>query len=153
MLGCALGLPKSVTAITIVALGTSLPDTLASRTAAIQDKYADNSVGNITGSNSVNVFLGIGLPWFIGSIYWVLKGEEGMQVPYEDLGFAVVVFLATAVLCLALLAVRRRQLGYELGGEHRRSSGAFLVGLWLLYVVLCSLQATCEIEVSIAADG
>ena len=31
--------------------------------AARQDRYADASIGNVTGSNSVNVFLGIGLPW------------------------------------------------------------------------------------------
>lgn len=34
LLGCALGLPQSVTAITLVALGTSVPDTFASMTAA-----------------------------------------------------------------------------------------------------------------------
>lgn len=30
---------------------------------------ADNSVGNVTGSNSVNVFLGLGLPWTLAAIY------------------------------------------------------------------------------------
>lgn len=34
VLGCALNLKESVTAITFVALGTSLPDTFASKTAA-----------------------------------------------------------------------------------------------------------------------
>jgi solute carrier family 8 (sodium/calcium exchanger) len=34
LLGCAVGLKDSVTAITFVALGTSLPDTFASMTAA-----------------------------------------------------------------------------------------------------------------------
>lgn len=34
ILGCAIGLEASVTAITLVALGTSLPDTFASKTAA-----------------------------------------------------------------------------------------------------------------------
>lgn len=34
ILGCVLGIKESVTAITFVALGTSLPDTLASMTAA-----------------------------------------------------------------------------------------------------------------------
>lgn len=33
------------------------------------EKTADNSVGNVTGSNSVNVFLGLGLPWTMASIY------------------------------------------------------------------------------------
>lgn len=56
-------------AITLVALGTSLPDTFASKAAAVGEKTADNAIGNVTGSNSVNVFLGLGLPWLIAAIY------------------------------------------------------------------------------------
>jgi hypothetical protein len=66
LLGCALGLKNSVVAITLVALGTSLPDTFASRAAARGDSTADAAVGNVTGSNAVNVFLGLGLSWVIG---------------------------------------------------------------------------------------
>lgn len=69
LLGCVIGLPNSVTAITLVALGTSLPDLFASITAAKQSESADSAVGNVTGSNSVNVFLGLGLPWVIASTY------------------------------------------------------------------------------------
>merc|ERR1719327_1955172 len=76
LLGCVLTSPDEVTAITFVALGTSLPDTFASMTAATQDPTADASIGNVTGSNSVNVFLGLGLPWTIGSIYWAIKGAD-----------------------------------------------------------------------------
>lgn len=68
-LGCAIGLKDSVTAITLVALGTSLPDTFASMTAAKTSEFADSAVGNVTGSNCVNVFLGLGLPWVIASLY------------------------------------------------------------------------------------
>ena len=60
-------------AITFVALGTSLPDTFASKAAAVGEKNADNAIGNITGSNSVNVFLGLGLPWLIAAIYHSAK--------------------------------------------------------------------------------
>ena len=69
-MGCQMSLKPEVTAITFVALGTSLPDTFASMAAARGDKYADNSIGNVTGSNSVNVFLGLGLAWLISAIYW-----------------------------------------------------------------------------------
>ena len=62
-----------ITAITFVALGTSLPDTFASKIAAVNEKTADNSIGNVTGSNSVNVFLGLGLPWIIASVYHEIK--------------------------------------------------------------------------------
>jgi hypothetical protein len=56
-----------------VALGTSLPDTFASKSAAVGDKNADNAIGNVTGSNSVNVFLGLGLPWVIATIYHAVR--------------------------------------------------------------------------------
>jgi len=71
--GCLVGLKDSVTSITFVALGTSLPDLFASKQAATMDDTADNSIGNVTGSNSVNVFLGLGLPWLIAAIFWEIK--------------------------------------------------------------------------------
>jgi solute carrier family 8 (sodium/calcium exchanger) len=70
VLGCSIGLKPSVTGITLVAMGTSLPDTFASKTPAQGSQYADSAIGNVTGSNSVNVFLGVGLPWVIGAMYW-----------------------------------------------------------------------------------
>lgn len=51
-------------------------DTFASKVAAIQDKYADASVGNVTGSNAVNVFLGIGLAWTMAAIFHRSKGND-----------------------------------------------------------------------------
>lgn len=59
-----------MTAITFVALGTSLPDLFASKAASTMEKHADSAIGNVTGSNSVNVFLGLGLAWVVASIYW-----------------------------------------------------------------------------------
>jgi len=70
LFGCIIGLKPAVTAITFVALGTSLPDTFASKQAAEESTNADSAIGNVTGSNSVNVFLGLGIPWLIGSIYY-----------------------------------------------------------------------------------
>lgn len=51
-------------------------DTFASKVAAIQDKYADASVGNVTGSNAVNVFLGIGVAWTIAACYHAAHGNK-----------------------------------------------------------------------------
>lgn len=50
-------------------------DTFASKVAAIQDKYADASIGNVTGSNAVNVFLGIGVAWSIAAVYHAYHGN------------------------------------------------------------------------------
>lgn len=60
-------------------MGTSLPDTFASRTAALREDSADNSIGNITGSNSVNVFLGLGLPWLIAAIYHATQVKKKLE--------------------------------------------------------------------------
>ena len=70
LLGCAIGMSVGVTAITFVAMGTSLPDTFASKQAAQESEYADAAIGNVTGSNSVNVFLGLGLPYLIAGFYY-----------------------------------------------------------------------------------
>lgn len=80
VLGCVLGINEAVTAITLVALGTSLPDTFASMTAARSSEHADSAIGNITGSNSVNVFLGLGLPWAIASSYWASKELKNGEI-------------------------------------------------------------------------
>ena len=52
LLGCVVGLKNSVTGITIIAIGTSLPDTFASRTAALHDTGADAAIGNVTGART-----------------------------------------------------------------------------------------------------
>lgn len=49
-------------------------DTFASKVSAIQDNTADNSIGNVTGSNAVNVFLGIGIAWSLAAIHHAIKG-------------------------------------------------------------------------------
>merc|ERR1719183_3437456 len=85
LLGCVMDISDQITAITFVALGTSLPDTFASKAAALQDPTADNSLGNVTGSNSVNVFLGLGLPWMVGAMYWAATGKtDEWTSKYKD---------------------------------------------------------------------
>merc|ERR1719409_1498681 len=76
LVGCCFDLLPETAAITFVALGTSLPDTFASQTAAMMDPYADASIGNITGSNSINVFMGIGLAWSLAAFKWSFSDPD-----------------------------------------------------------------------------
>jgi solute carrier family 8 (sodium/calcium exchanger) len=143
LFGCVIGLKPAVTAITFVALGTSLPDTFASKQAAQESKNADSAIGNVTGSNSVNVFLGLGLPWVLAVIYYQAKGDK-YEVPAGSLSFSVMLFLIVSVTCLVFLVVRRIVVGGELGGHTtwgRYGSAAFLVFLWFIYILLSSLKA------------
>jgi len=169
LMGCAMCVPKSITAITFVALGTSLPDTFASRTAAQQDPTADASIVNVTGSNSVNVFLGLGLPWMMASLYWrgnktekweetfglsavtppafpiadSFRAEGAFIVKAGELGFSVIVFSVCAVIALGVLAWRRAFVGGELGGPKvpMYGSATLLVFLWCAFVGISSWNA------------
>jgi len=161
LFGCVAGLKDTVTAISFVALGTSMPDFFASRTAALQDEFADASIVNVTGSNSVNVFLGIGLPWTMSAVYWAVQGPTAKwkstypeaAARYPDgafvvragdfLAFNVVVFSVTAVVTIAVIILRRSFLGGELGGPlvPKAASAFLLASLWIYYVGLCSWRS------------
>lgn len=146
--GCTVGLRDSVTAVVFVALGTSLPDTFASKVAAIQDQYADASVGNVTGSNAVNVFLGIGVAWSIAAVYWEIKGQT-FHVDPGSLAFSVTLFTIFAFFTVGVLMIRRRpSIGGELGGPKvpKILTSLLLFGLWFLYVLFSSLEAYCHIQ-------
>uniref|UniRef100_A0A4W6E330 Solute carrier family 8 member 1a n=1 Tax=Lates calcarifer TaxID=8187 RepID=A0A4W6E330_LATCA len=146
--GCTVGLKDSVTAVVFVALGTSVPDTFASKVAAIQDQYADASIGNVTGSNAVNVFLGIGVAWSIAAIYHYSKGQE-FRVDPGTLAFSVTLFTIFAFICIAVLIYRRRpEIGGELGGPRipKILTTCLFFSLWLMYIVFSSLEAYCHVK-------
>ena len=99
VLGCTVGLKEAVTAITLVAVGTSLPDAKSS-------KYADSAIGNVTGSNSVNVFVGLGVPWIISSVY-AEKHHQKYETPPGNLAYSVMLFLITSMICFVVLGTSR----------------------------------------------
>jgi solute carrier family 8 (sodium/calcium exchanger) len=170
LVGCCLGLFPEENAITFVALGTSLPDTFASQAAAKMDPYADASIGNVTGSNSVNVFLGIGLSWTVAAFYWAsMDGEEYAECKIEggvinladcrlakrngefrtcagSIWFNLMVFCLNAFAALQHLFARRQKWGGELGGPKKGFFGqyfsaGFLVFQWFIYIGASSLWA------------
>ncbi|XP_031833671.2 sodium/calcium exchanger 3 isoform X1 [Nomia melanderi] len=146
--GCTLGIKDSVTAVAFVALGTSIPDTFASKVAACQDKYADASVGNVTGSNAVNVFLGIGIAWSIAAIYHACHGER-FEVEPGNLAFSVTLFCTEACLVILVLLLRRtKSIGGELGGPFvpKIVTSSILFFLWVFYLVMSTLEAYGVIE-------
>ncbi|XP_042355466.1 sodium/calcium exchanger 1-like [Plectropomus leopardus] len=126
----------------------TIADTFASKVAAIQDQYADASIGNVTGSNAVNVFLGIGVAWTIASVYWHTKGKV-FKVDPGSLAFSVTLFTVMAFVCVLVLLYRRRPSvsGGELGGPRTPKLLTFFMflSLWFIYILLSSLEAYCHV--------
>ena len=129
-------------------LNITFSDTFASKTAATQDRNADASVGNVTGSNAVNVFLGIGIAWAIASCYHAWNGTV-FRVQAGTLAPSVALFCIGSVMCIAILQFRRfnKNIGGELGGPNTWryiTAGAFF-SIWIGYVTYSILDAYCKI--------
>tara|TARA_B100001057_G_scaffold449554_1_gene490892 strand:- start:449 stop:1387 length:939 start_codon:yes stop_codon:yes gene_type:complete len=116
----ALGVSELVIGLTIVAVGTSLPELAASVTSALKG-HADMAVGAIVGSNMFNILLVLAIPGLWGSL------SLQTAVVSRDM---VAVFLTTLVLALAALW---RWNGVSGSGTLGRGTGLVLLSLYIAY--------------------
>lgn len=84
------GIPQLVIGLTIVAMGTSAPEAAVSITAALKGN-ADITVGNVVGSNILNIFIILGLASAITSIA-VAKTTIRYEIPIM-LGITVLLII------------------------------------------------------------
>eukprot|EP00037_Helgoeca_nana_P005513 m.52177 g.52177 ORF g.52177 m.52177 type:complete len:786 (+) comp16500_c0_seq1:327-2684(+) len=147
-MGCTVGLADTVTAVTFVALGTSVPDTFASKIAAENDPTADPAIGNVTGSNAVNVFLGVGLSWLLGSVYQRVANDSKFVVESGALAFSVVLFTIFAVIWFVVLTIRRYTVGGELGGSGfaKWATIGLFATMWFIFILMVAFVEYGTIE-------
>ena len=122
------GISDLIIGLTVIAIGTSLPELAASVTAARKGEH-DLAVGNVIGSNLFNTLAVVGLA---GSIH-------PMHFPDEVLSRDWIVMLALTLL-LFILGYKRKSLG-----EHNinRWGGALLVAIYIgytLYLIASVIQ-------------
>lgn len=109
------GVSERVIGLTIVALGTSLPELVTSVTAALKNK-ADIAIGNIVGSNVFNILFVIGISSAI------------TPVPYQSaFFFDTVVAVLSAVLLYLLILNKEHQL--------KRCGGVLMLIIYAGYLV------------------
>lgn len=124
-----LGVGERVIGLTIVAIGTSLPELMTSIVASMRGKV-DISIGNVIGSNIFNLF-------------WIL-GVSAVVAPLpvsEALSKDIAVMVASIVLLLFLiqpgsLLARLRFWRIQRGHVLTRWQGALLVSLYVGYIAL-----------------
>ena len=112
-----LGISNHVVGVTVVAFGTSIPEVAASLTAAIRGN-SGLSMGNLIGSNILNVFLVLGATAEVGSL------NVASTVPEHDMWW----MLVAAMLVAPLLWLGKGTIG--------RLSGILFVLIYLAYVGL-----------------
>jgi cation:H+ antiporter len=116
----ALGVSELIIGLTIVAVGTSLPELAASIMSAVKG-HADMAIGAVVGSNMFNILLVLAIPGFWSSL------SLAPEVLWRDLAM---VFLTTLLLALAALWGWNRA---EDRGELKRGTGLMLLVCYIGY--------------------
>ncbi len=109
----ALNVPKVIIGLTVIAIGTSLPELITSEVATIKG-YTDIAIGNVVGSNIFNLL-------FIGGVTSAIK-----PIPLPEGGtidLAMMVFLSFLLLVFSVTDKRRIL----------RREGVFLLLLYFTY--------------------
>jgi len=118
------GVSDLIIGLTIVAIGTSLPELVASVASALKNE-ADLAIGNVIGSNIFNLLLVLAMPGLIH------PGAFSPEVMLRDfpimLGFTAALFVAA--------------FSFKKGGKAGRLKGSLLVTGFVSYLYLLYVQA------------
>eukprot|EP00747_Dinoflagellata_sp_TGD_P131762 gnl/TRDRNA2_/TRDRNA2_175012_c0_seq2.p1 gnl/TRDRNA2_/TRDRNA2_175012_c0~~gnl/TRDRNA2_/TRDRNA2_175012_c0_seq2.p1 ORF type:complete len:774 (-),score=145.44 gnl/TRDRNA2_/TRDRNA2_175012_c0_seq2:930-3251(-) len=106
-----LSIPPEVSAVTVLAGGTSIPDLLSSYIVA-RNGEGDMAVSSSIGSNIFDVTVGLPLPWICFSLY---NGGEPVAVVSDSLGFSVLVLIGMLVAVLGTIIACKWHLTKTLG--------------------------------------
>ncbi len=108
------GVSEFVIGVTIVAIGTSLPELVTTIT-AIKKQKSDIAIGNIIGSNIFNILLVLGVSSTINPI-----------VPDKGIIYDFIIVFGATIL-LVVLSIRKKQL--------KKLGGIILIGYYVFYII------------------
>ncbi len=121
----ALGISELVVGLTVVAVGTSLPELAASVTSALRNEH-DIAIGNVLGSNMFNLLAVLGFPGLLA------PGAVPEAILERD-------YPVMVVLTLALFAMGY---GFRQPGHISRLNGLLLVAVFVGYVTVLYVAGT-----------
>lgn len=119
-----MGISELVIGLTIVSVGTSLPEVITSLVAAWKGER-DIAVGNVVGSNIFNILCVLGLTSIVA--------PAGVTISPEALWFDIPVMIAVAVACLPI---------FFTGNVITRWEGSLFLGYYVAYTTYLVLSAT-----------
>jgi cation:H+ antiporter len=119
----AFGVSDLVIGLTVVAIGTSMPEIATSIIAALRGQR-DIAVGNVVGSNMFNIFAVLGVTGMISA--------TGVPVPEAARNFDLWVMLAVAIACIPVMLT---------GREIARWEGGVFLGYYAAYTAYLVLAA------------
>lgn len=119
-----LGVSELIIGLTIVAIGTSMPEIVTSIVAAMRGER-DIAVGNVVGSNIFNILGVLGISSILA--------PSGIPVSEAVAGFDIPLVVAVAIACLPV---------FFTGGTISRWEGILFLGCYIAYSLYLFLNAT-----------
>ena len=116
-----LGISTAIIGLTIVAIGTSLPELATSITAALKGKI-DISLGNVLGSNIINILLVLSFSALVRDINLNQLEPEQLKALYQTT-IPILVFASVLTFIYAKRKITRIQ-------------GIFLLGIYVVFIYL-----------------
>ena len=128
-----LGLSETVIGITIVAIGTSLPE-LATGLVAAFKKQTDFAIGNILGSNIYNIFGVLGISSLFADLEVPLLFVRKLQI--DEIGFNLnlsgIIYDAWFVLIVTLIFIYLMRVRRRIG----KKTGILFLLIYIFYIFL-----------------
>jgi len=131
----AFGVSELVVSLTVVAVGTSLPELITAIVAALRG-HNNIAVGNVVGSNIMNLLLILGVS--------SLSATGGLEVAQPVIEFDLPFCIAAAVACMPI---------FWIGHGMERSEGALFLLAYTVYLVELVLAAAGLPGASLARDA
>jgi len=123
----AFGMSVTLMGLTVLAVGTSVPDFITSVIVAKQGK-GDMAVSSSIGSNIFDIMVGLPIPWLS---YVVCGGGEAAKVDRSGLGVSIPLLLAMLVLTIATISLN--------GWVMSKFMGLCMFALYALFMTQCIL--------------
>ncbi|KAG8575654.1 hypothetical protein GDO81_009630 [Engystomops pustulosus] len=111
IVGETLGVPDTVMGLTLLAAGTSIPDTVASVLVAREGK-GDMAMSNIVGSNVFDM-LCLGVPWFIKTVF--IDRSSPVEVNSTGLTYTTISLLFSIIFIFVAIHINGWKLDKKLG--------------------------------------
>ena len=108
---CIMKVPAIIIGLTVLAAGTSLPDTLSSVVVA-RKGLGDMAVANAIGSNVFNVLFGLGMPW---TVFILSKSGQPIQIDTSGLLENAFTMLAVGIFYMSVFTLRGFHMTTKLG--------------------------------------
>eukprot|EP00951_Prasinocladus_malaysianus_P022439 scaffold187940_cov37-Prasinocladus_malaysianus.AAC.1 len=157
VIGCVLGIPLSVMGVTVLAAGTSIPDALSSIVVAKQGQ-GNMAVANAIGSNVFDIWLGLGLPWWIFLLVQKIKDQKpGLCVSTKELMPNVIILFSVLIFYFGILIVCKFKLYVKVGFAFVALYAVFavwqVVGVWRFDIYHLKTPYASECICHIDRDG